>query len=143
MRTPLKRVLPLVLLAAWLPALGQGLPAMADVRKVTDGAMERAGRGDMEGALKSFRSLTIIPPAEFDAMLSQIPVQMPGISSRFGKTIGHELLKEEKLGESLARLAYLQKFEKHAMRWYFYCYRGKDGWVINTFRFDDKLHELF
>jgi hypothetical protein len=142
MQTHLKRV-PLLLLAAWLPALGQGLPAITDVRQITDGAMERAGRGDMEGALKTFRSLTIIPPAEFDAMLSQIPVQMPAISSRFGKATGYELLKEEKLGESLARLVYLQKFEKHAMRWYFYCYQGKDGWVINTFRFDDKVHELF
>jgi hypothetical protein len=143
MRTLFHRVLGCILLVAWLPAMGQGLTTLAEIRKVTDGAMERAGRGDIEGALKSFRFLTIIPPAEFDAMLGQIPLQLPGISARFGEPIGHEFLKEEKLGEALARLTYLQKFEKHAMRWYFYCYRGKGGWVINTFRFDDKIHEIF
>jgi hypothetical protein len=136
-------LLSFVLTAASLPAAAQGVPGLVDIRKVTDSAMEKAGRGDIEAGLKSIRHLLIIPSAEFDAMLGQLPLQLPGMSARFGPSIGYEFIKEDKIGESLARLTYIHKFERHAMRWYFYCYKGKSGWVINTFRFDDKLHELF
>jgi hypothetical protein len=132
-----------VLFAAPLPALAQGLPTLGEIRKVTDSAMEKVGRGDIEAGLKSFRHLTIIPTAEFDAMLGQLPLQVPGMSSRFGASMGYEFIGEDKIGESVARLTYIHKFERHAMRWYFYCYKGKRGWIVNTFRFDDKLHELF
>jgi hypothetical protein len=124
-------------------AAGQGVPSVADLRKVTDSVMAKVGGGDIEGGLKIMRPLTIIPTAEFDVMLGQVPLQLPGISARFGASMGQEFLKEEKLGDSLVRLIYLHKFERHAMRWIFYCYKGKSGWVINTFRFDDKWQELF
>ena len=38
---------------------------------------------------------------------------------------------------------YVSKYEKHAMRWLFYLYKSKDGWVINTFNFDDQIQALF
>lgn len=132
-----------VVVVASLPVSAQGLSTLAEIRKVTDSAMEKVGRGDIEAGLKTFRHLTIIPAAEFDAMLGQLPMQVPGMSSRFGASIGYEFIKEDKVGESLARFTYINKFERHATRWYFYCYKGKSGWVVNTFRFDDKLHELF
>jgi hypothetical protein len=92
--------------------------------------------------LKSFRHLSNIPSAEFDAMLGQLPVQLPGMYARIGPTMGYEFIREEKLGESIARLTYIHKFERHATRWYFFCYKGKSGWMINTFKFDDKVDEL-
>jgi hypothetical protein len=67
---------------------------------------------------------------------------MPLITSRFGATLGQEFIKQVTVGDSLAELVYIQRFDRHAMRWQFYLYRGKDGWVINTFRFDDRWPEL-
>ena len=133
----------LLLTATTLAAHAQGLPARADVRKVTDDVMAKVGKGDLEGGLKTFKPLTIIPEAEFDAMVGQAVLQSPMMASRFGPVIGYEFIREERLGESLARVLYIQRFEKHAMRWMFYLYRGKTGWVINSFRFDDKWPDLF
>lgn len=133
----------LVLAVASSATIAQGVPTLAELRRVTDAAMTKVGKGDIEGGLQVIRPLTIIPSAEFDVMLGQIPLQLPGMSVRFGASIGHEFIKEDKLGDSLARLVYIHKFEKHATRWLFFAYRGKSGWVINTFRFDDKWHELF
>jgi len=124
-------------------AAGTAAPSLADLRKVTDGVMAKVGSGDIEGGLRAIRPYTIIPSAEFEVMLSQVPAQLPGISARFGASIGQEFIREEKLGESVARIVYIHKFEKHPMRWMFFAYKGKSGWVINTFRFDDKWHELF
>ena len=124
-------------------AAGTAAPSLAELRKVTDGVMAKVGSGDIEGGLKAIRPYTIIPSPEFDVMLNQVPTQLPGISARFGASIGQEFIREDKLGESMARIVYIHKFERHPMRWMFFAYKGKSGWVINTFRFDDKWHELF
>lgn len=132
----------LSLVALFTTADAQGLPTIADVKVVTDGVMNKVAEGNLEGGLKSFKELTVIPPAEFDAMVGQAAIQMPLITSRFGATLGQEFIKQVTVGDSLAELVYIQRFDRHAMRWQFYLYRGKDGWVINTFRFDDRWPEL-
>lgn len=119
-------------------ANAQGLPTVADVKAKTYTVMELVVKGDIEAGLKAFKPLTIIPTAEFDAMVGQAVNQMPLITSRFGASLSQEFIKEVKVGQSLAELVYIHRFDKHAMRWQFFLYRGKDGWVINTFRFDDQ-----
>ena len=133
----------LVLLASSAFSNAQGVPTLVDIRKATDAAMGLVGKGDLEAGLKSFKPLTIVPSAKFDALVGQTTQQLPLLTARFGSSLGYEFVKEERIGESLARSIYIHRFDKHAMRWIFYLYRGKDGWVINTFRFDDKWPELF
>ncbi len=134
----------LLLFAVYSSAvLGQGLSALSDVRKVTDEAMTRIANGDFDGSFKILKPLTIVPSAEFDAMVGQTKLQLPIVGGRFGSSIGYEFIREDRLGETLARFTYIHRFEKHAMRWLFYLYRGNNGWVVNTFLFDDKWHELF
>lgn len=121
----------------------QGLGSIEDVRKLTDRVMAQVAGGDLEGGLKAFKSQTIIPSAEFDATLGQATTQYPMATARFGKSVGQEFIRDDRIGQSLARLIYIQRFEKHAIRWMFYLYKGPSGWVINTFRFDDRWPELF
>jgi hypothetical protein len=131
------------LMASTLSALAQGLPTLDDVKKVTDAAMSKVGKGDIEGGLRTFKPLSIVPSAEFDVMISQAALQLPGMTAKFGDILGYEFIREDRLGESLARYIYIHRFEKHAMRWVFYLYKGKDGWVVNTFRTDEKWDQLF
>lgn len=70
-------------------------------------------------------------------------MQLPVMSQRFGKSNGYEFIREEKTGESLLRIIYIHRFEKHPMRWSFYFYRGKSGWVLDTFKTDDDIRQLF
>ena len=139
----LQKFFVILLFVATAAVSAQGLPSLQDVRRVTDEVMTKVGAGDIEAGLKAFKHLTIIPEAEFDVLVGQTRMQLPALTSRFGSSIGHEFIAEDKIGASLARIIYINRFEKHAMRWIFYCYRGKTGWVINTFRFDDKWPDLF
>ena len=120
----------------------QGVASIAEIRVVTDRVMAQVTKGDFEGGMNSFKSLTIIPSAEFDAMVGQTKTQLPAIAARFGGSLDSEFIEQKELGKSLASLTYIHRFDKHAMRWVFYLYRGKDGWVINTFRFDDQWPQL-
>lgn len=132
----------LVLLVAGAASMAQGLPTIEAVQAQTDKVMAQVAGGDLEGGLLAFKSLTIIPAAEFDAMVGQAKNQLPLVTGRFGESLGYEFIDKRTVGQSLASLTYIQRFDKHAMRWVFYLYRGRNGWVINTFRFDDQWPAL-
>ena len=121
----------------------EGLKDTTEARKLTDRIMVKVGQGDLVGGLQLAQPFMIVPPAEYDVMINQLKMQEPVMAQRFGKSIGHEFLHEEKVGENLLRIVQLHRFEKHAMRWSFYFYRGSEGWVLNTFRTDDDVRQLF
>ncbi len=112
-------------------------------REVTDQIMAKVGTNDIGAAVKLIKPYTIVPEAEIDASIGQFKLQQSMIAQRFGESIGTEFVREEKVGESLLRVIHIHRFERHAMRWTFYFYRAKNGWVLNTFRFDDNVIALF
>jgi hypothetical protein len=115
----------------------------AAARKLTDEVMAKVAAGDTEGALRLTKPYLIIPDSEFETMVGQMKFQTPVMGARFGATIGTEFVREDAVGDSLFRVIHVQKFEKHPMRWAFYFYKGSGGWVLNTFRTDDVIQQLF
>ena len=112
-------------------------------KNLAKSVMKKVEAGKSSEALDLLKPYLIIPVAEFDVMKNQLAMQAPMIEQRFGKTISVELADVEEVGESLMLVMYIQKFEKHMMRWKFYFYKPKDGWVLNTFNTDDKIQLMF
>lgn len=138
------RIILLVVSMVWSQAsLADTFPSVPAARAFTDKVLAKVGAGEIEAGVKMVKPYTIIPAAEFDAMVGQISLQLPAIAQRFGKPVGSEFVSETKVGESFVRLFYLSKYERHAMRWTFYLYNTPQGWVINTFNFDDKIQNMF
>ena len=80
---------------------------------------------------------------ELAATQSESGLRAPVMVERNGNSVGFELVREIKLGSSLARYVYLHKFEKSVLRWQFDWYRAADHWRIVYFNFDDKARDLF
>lgn len=133
----------LMLLSICSGALANTLKSPAEAKQLTDRIMAKVGEGDLENGLMLAKPYLIIPPAEFDVLIGQIKMQLPAMAQRFGKSIGYEYIREERVGENLLRIIQIHRFEKHAMRWNFYFYRNNTGWVLNTFKFDDDIRQLF
>lgn len=112
-------------------------------KELAKSVMEHIAKGDTEGGIKLTKPYLIIPEHEFEGMLNTLRMQAPAIEQRFGKTVGSEFVATEEIGESLMLVLYIQKFEKHLMRWKFYFYKPKNGWVLNTFNTDDKIQLMF
>ena len=138
-----KLLISMSLLLSFSTCFAESFPSPSAAKEFADKVMAKVAKGDVEGGLKMMKPYSVVPSAEFDAAVGQIKLQLPAISERFGKSIGSEYILEEKMGESLFLLLYINKFERHAMRWRFYFYRGSEGWVIDTFYFDDRTQELF
>lgn len=124
-------------------ALADTLKSPIEARQLTDRVMIKVGMGDVENGVRLIKPYLIIPSSEFEAMIEQLKLQSPAILHRFGKSIGYEFIREDRVGENLLRIVQIQRFEKHVMRWNFYFYRGKNGWVLNTFKSDDDIRQIF
>jgi hypothetical protein len=105
--------------------------------------MTQVGEGNAENGLRLMKPYLAVPPAEFEALLAQFKVHQPETLQRYGKTIGHEFIRDDKIGANLLRIVQMQRFEKHAMRWSFYFYRGNNGWVLNAIKTDEDIQQLF
>ncbi len=130
-----------------LSLVAQGATApfnsMPEVRRFTDEIMTKVGAGNIEEALEQMRPYVLISSAEFDVIIAQTRNQMPALRARFGKNLGSEFIGQDQVGDSLLRLVYIAKFERHVLRWMFYFYKTDKGWMLNTFKFDDNLVALF
>lgn len=116
-----------------------------EARAMTDQIMAKVGANELDAVIQLLKSYTIAPEAEAEvaASIGQLKLQQSMIAQRFGSSLGTEFVREEKVGDSLLRITYLHRFDKHAMRWVFLFYRSNKGWVLNTFGFDDNIVALF
>lgn len=112
-------------------------------KDLTRSIMTLVGKGEVESGLKLAKPYLIIPDHEFDGVINSLRMQAPVIEQRFGKTLGMEFSQVQEVGESLMLVMYIQKFEKHMMRWKFYYYKPSDSWVLNTFNTDDQIQLMF
>ncbi|MDO8413078.1 MAG: hypothetical protein Q7S51_04715 [Gallionellaceae bacterium] len=124
-------------------ALSDDFVSLAEARKISDKVVlffKQEKIADAYGLLKPYWP---IPVVEVDSMANQTNIQWPMLKQRFGTSIATEFVKEEKVGESLARYVYLHKFQNHAVRWVFTFYKPNDRWVINSVTMDDRIGDLF
>ena len=142
--TVIRALLVAFCLFGWLHAsAAEGLQSPKEARAFTDQVMAKVASGQLDSAIAEMKRYPLVPEAEIDASVGQFRLQLPAIAQRFGSIIGSEFVREDRVGESLLRITYLQRFERHTMKWLFYFYRGSNGWVLNTFRFDDNIVSLF
>lgn len=81
--------------------------------------------------------------SEIDTLESQTQSGTTYAAQRFGKILEGELLSTKTLGAALVRYTFAIRMEKHAVRLRITYYKGKTGWYINSFKWDDSVDGLF
>jgi hypothetical protein len=137
-----KLLLTFMMFASFL-ANSADLKSKDDVKAFIKTTQSLVATGEVLKALEGFKPYLIIPESEFQVTIEQFKLQQPVMDQRFGKTIGAELISIKEQGESLMLATFVQKFEKHVMRWRLYFYKPKEKWVLNTYATDDKINEIF
>lgn len=74
--------------------------------------------------------------------LAALKQQMAMVSGLYGPFIGVEMVHNEQLSPSLARLVYIAKHELHPISWEFYFYKPNDKWIISQAVFGDQFQNL-
>ena len=124
-----------IILLAFTTANAATLKDKNAAKALASSVMNKVAQGKTLEGVDLVKDYLIVPLPEFETLKNQISMQTPMIEQRFGKTIKVELASVEEVGESLMLVIYIQKFEKHLLRWKFYFYKPNDEWVLNTFNF--------
>ena len=114
-----------------------------DIRTFTDNMMNQIVKEKFNTAFNSAKPYWPMPAVEIDGIVNKINQQWPIVNQRFGKAIGNEFVKEERIGKSFLRYYYLHKFTKHAIYWRIDFYKPKSTWKINSIIFLDTLDALY
>lgn len=135
----------LVALASFAPlvAFADTLKADADLRPFADRVMAAVSSSGIPAGISVMRPYVVMPEVELQKALLTLQSQREAYPDRFGKTVGYEFIGQRKLGESLLRLAYIEKTERRALPWLFHFYKTRSGWVLESFMCNDQASQLF
>lgn len=114
-----------------------------EVRAVADDIVSHFANGEVSDAFSLMRQHSPLPEQDIQAAEDTTVQQLKMLSPRFGRIVGHEFIRSETAGESLIRLIYIVKHEKHILRWRFIFYRPNDKWLLNNFKWDDQINRVF
>ena len=123
--------------------IAQDFKSENDTRKFADSFMNHIVKEKIKKAFEIAKPNWPIPTVEIDGLVNTIQQQWPIVSNRFGKSIGNEFIRKERIGKSFLRYYYLHKFNNHAMYWKIDFYKPNKTWKINTIVFQDKLDFLY
>lgn len=134
----------IIVATACTSASGAGsFTTLEAARNTVDDAMALVVEGDLSAAFAKFRNYWPMPAGEIDTILEKTIDQRRRLALRFGKPLSYEMVKEQKVGESLVRYVYVEKCERTAIRWTFVVYKSRDTWSFNSVAWDDNLLALF
>jgi len=108
-----------------------------------DSAMKAVAGGEIGDGFAELRPCWVFSPKDFADYQIKTIQKMTSLTPTYGKVVGWEFVREDAAGESLLRLIYLQKFERHALGWVFIFYKPRDRWLLNEFRWDESIERVF
>ena len=98
---------------------------------------------EIQKAFTELKKYWLLPEIELTQLESQTIEQFNIVSERFGKTIGYDFIGDKTIKDYVLRKIYVIRFEKHIIRVLFTFYKNDKGWILNEFKWDDQLEELF
>lgn len=84
-----------------------------------------------------------LPGDEIDNLKEKTIKYMNLLKERFGDVIGYAKGTEQKIADFSIREVYFIKYQNSAIRLIYIYYRNNDGWLVNSFKWDDNYKEEF
>ena len=114
-----------------------------ELRAFADQIVAAAADGRVADAFALMRPRMPLSEEEINAAEELTVRQLKMVAPRYGDAVGYEFIRSDVAGESLVKLLYIVKYEKHIVRWEFIFYRPHDKWMLNNFKWDDQAIRLF
>ena len=132
----------IVILTAAGPAKADTLAGIDDARTLAQRAMERVVAGEVGELFDLLSPYWPMSQGELTVLRAQTVEQRKMIGQRFGATVGLVRADERLVADTVLRITYIEKFERHIVRWVFTFYNPGDGWIVNAILWDDEIDRL-
>ena len=96
-------------------------------------------------AIAVSRAAAIKPGDDIEGsrIASTIHLQLIEAKHKFGEPLGWELVRENRVNETLRRYVYAFKYDSGVLCWEFVFYRPRDAWKLYTWSYGEKLDSLW
>jgi len=115
-----------------------------DVQSLCENALSHIVNGDLAEGVATLRPYaTNISKDDVDSLENQLLGQEGTIRQSYGDAIGSVLISRENLKDTILKVVYVVKYERHLIRWSFIFYKPYDSWILDYFNYDDDIEALF
>lgn len=135
-----------LLLIGLFSAGAAGADVLADeaaLRAFGDKVMQQVAKGDHAKALELLKPYSLQPAEDFKTTAEASQASRAQHAQRYGKPVGFAFVSQRKVADSVLRLLYMEKTEKHALPWAFIFYKTPKGWMLSSFGWNDRLPQFF
>jgi hypothetical protein len=129
--------------AAAAHAPDQKISSKEDAKRLFDETMNLLVTDRIEQAFALLKPNFPLEASEIEGIQQDIKKKRVLMKDRFGASIGFVYLGQDALSDVFARFIYVEKFERHAIRWVFVIYKPHNQWIVNAVSFDDKLDQHY
>ena len=119
------------------------LESVDDVRALVQRAMDHVHEGNTFILFNLLKPYYPFGDDELTDLMVTTVEQRKSFLERFGETVEIVLVDERMVAESVLRITYLEKLERHIIRWVFTFYRPGDRWIVNAILWNDNIDALF
>lgn len=116
---------------------------IAETEAVSKNVMELFTKGDISEAFDLITPYWPLPYNEMEALEEKTLKYVNIIEQRFGKSLGFLRVKRETIKDIAIRETYIIRHKFHAMRVIFTYYKSDEGWLVNSFKWDDSYTDEF
>jgi hypothetical protein len=136
-------VLMVVLLQVHVIYAQNYLATKDDLTKHSDKVMLALKNSEFDVAFAELRKHWPMPENELTQLETQTIKQFNMVADRFGTIIATDFVKDKLIKDYVVRKIYVLRFQRHMIRVLFTYYKNDKGWMMNGFKWDDQLDELF
>ena len=98
---------------------------------------------EISDAFKELKPYWPLPENEMESLETKTIKYMNLISNTYDTVLGITKANEETIADIAIRKTYLVRYDYTAIRLIFTYYLGKEGWLLNAFKWDDSFDEEF
>lgn len=121
----------------------EALKNVKATKRLAENVVLLVEQNSIDDAFKQLKEYWPLTSVEIEDLLAHTKEQRQLVTERFGKPIGIEFVRTEHVGDSMVRHVFIEKFEKHGLRWQLSFYKPSDTWIVNSIYWDDKISELY
>lgn len=121
----------------------ENLKNVRATKRIAENVISQIEQGKVDEAFTQLKAYWPLAPGEVDDLLAHTKEQRKLVKERFGQPLSVEFIRTEEVGSSLVRHTFIEKFERHALRWQLSFYKPSDHWIVNTIYWDDKVSDVY
>lgn len=128
----------------FLPIYSQNqLKTDKDIITASENALKYFVKGDIANGFNSLQSYTAIDLNDFKALQNKAKQDITLIEENYGSCVGYDFIKQQKAGNSMMKVFFMQKHMKYGFLWVFIFYNNNAEWKLVNISYTDDISQIF